>query len=384
MRGCEVICPTPHKKSHFTEASAISHRDTVSRLDSHAPAETLGIYLCDCGAWHVGHGADYWPPPVFPAPTESNAGLLPFPGPGLIYDMPSEEYHRIDATGSSALKTIHGECPMIARDRELNGLDQTDDMFLGTVAHALCLEGASFESRFIAGDQCAATIDTKQSKNYGQRCSNDGIKRVHGEWLCGSHSKGLHHDDSRQVVTKDEMENARGMEYRLREDVEAARLLWGSGEDEGYSEVSAFAVCPITGQKLKARFDRYMPRGAGGLPHIPDLKKCQDAGPDGFRKQNETYFLYIQAGHYCRVASLATKREHSSFEFIAIGAKRPWAPACYTVPIDLLELGIRHSIAALKMYKMARDLNFWPSYHSHRAKPLEVSRWMQNQIEGRR
>jgi hypothetical protein len=47
-------CPTKYKKAHPTKAAAQKHLNGLWAREGAAGAASMSVYLCRCGAYHVG------------------------------------------------------------------------------------------------------------------------------------------------------------------------------------------------------------------------------------------------------------------------------------------------------------------------------------------
>jgi hypothetical protein len=135
----------------------------------------------------------------------------------------------------------------------------------------------------------------------------------------------------------------------------------------GQAEQSMFCEDPDTGLQLKCRTD-FLSGNA-----VIDLKKCQDASRNGFRRTIENYWYELQAAmnlHICRLLGLDKKY----FIHIAVEDKPPYAVAVWQMEVDTIELGQRKLERLLLKYMECESLGSWPAY-SPNIEILGVSDW---------
>lgn len=129
-------------------------------------------------------------------------------------------------------------------------------------------------------------------------------------------------------------------------------------EAVGDSEVSAFATCPITGVRLRARADR-KPRE---LQTIVDLKTVRgSAHEDEFKKTIFNLGYDLSAGHYVDTWKYATG-EDNDFVFIVMEKSAPYLTNVIRMTPDWLSMGKEKSMRARRKYAHGMATGEWPGY----------------------
>lgn len=231
--------------------------------------------------------------------------------PGIYYDISNEDYHKDEAIGSTTIKAIS----VSPANLYFNPFKGSKAAQIGTAIHAALLEPDMFERDFILEPE----ITSRASREY--------------KALAVDH-------DPEKILIGSEVETINRM-------IESSRL----NEDfmdylgaKGRSEVSMFATCPITGLKLKCRFDRLSDSHAYPL----DVKSCRDATERGFSSAFGQYHYHVQAAFYLYVLKLAAGRDLNQFCFFAIENNAPYKNCMYYIGEDSLELGRKTMFEAMQ------------------------------------
>jgi hypothetical protein len=138
----------------------------------------------------------------------------------------------------------------------------------------------------------------------------------------------------------------------------------------GHSEVSAFATDPVTGVRLRARFDRL----PDDRSRIIDLKSSEDASPDGFNKSVGSYGYFIQEPHYSEVLALV-EGVIAPMEFIVVEKKAPHLVAVHTLSDEYREIGETYAQKARAIYAACTEADIWPGY-PEKQNPLMPPFWL--------
>lgn len=237
---------------------------------------------------------------------------------GIYYNISNEDYHKDEAIGSTSVKAIS----VSPANLYFNPFKGSKSAQIGTAIHAALLEPDVFERDFILRPD----ITDRRTKEYVS------LKQVY-------------HPDN--IFINGEVETITRM-------VESARMntdFMDYMETKGNSEVSMFATCPITGLRLKCRFDRL----SDSLPYPLDVKSCMDATERGFSQAFGKYRYHIQAAFYLYVLKLTTGIELDQFCFFALQNKPPYTNCMYFIGTESLELGYKHMHEALRKIKECID-----------------------------
>ncbi|MDM3646308.1 PD-(D/E)XK nuclease-like domain-containing protein [Proteus mirabilis] len=238
--------------------------------------------------------------------------------PGIYYDISNEDYHKDEAIGSTSVKAIS----VSPANLYFNPFKGSKSAQIGTAIHAALLEPDVFERDFILRPD----ITDRRTKEYVSL-------------------KQIYHSDN--IFINGEVETITRM-------VESARMntdFMDYMATKGNSEVSMFATCPITGLRLKCRFDRL----SDSLPYPLDVKSCADATERGFSQAFGKYRYHIQAAFYLYVLKLTTGIELDQFCFFALQNKPPYTNCMYFIGTESLELGYKHMHEALRKIKECID-----------------------------
>lgn len=114
---------------------------------------------------------------------------------------------------------------------------------------------------------------------------------------------------------------------------------------------------PAYGFACKARPDILRP----DLGIIADLKSCQDAGPDSFMRDIQTFGYDIQAAWYLSGLQIAFPGIYNTFLFICTEKKPPYLTAVYNAQF-LIQSGADKIKPVLAQYAECLKTNTWPGY----------------------
>lgn len=237
---------------------------------------------------------------------------------GIIYGLSNEDYHKDEAIGSTSVKAIS----VSPANLYFNPFKGSKSAQIGTAIHAALLEPEVFEKDFILEPE----IKTRASKEYKELAKTYNADNI----LINS-----------EVETITRMIESARMNTDFMDYVAA----------KGKSEVSMFATCPITGLRLKCRFDRL----SDSHPYPLDVKSCMDATERGFSQAFGKYHYHIQAAFYLYVLKLTTGIELDQFCFFALQNKPPYTNCMYYIGTESLELGYKHMHEALRKIKECID-----------------------------
>ncbi|HBC6355098.1 PD-(D/E)XK nuclease-like domain-containing protein [Proteus mirabilis] len=237
---------------------------------------------------------------------------------GVYYHLSNENYHKDDAIGSTSVKAIS----VSPANLYFNPFKGSKSAQIGTAIHAALLEPEVFERDFILEPE----IKTRASKEYKElaKIYNADNILINGEV------------ETINNMIESALMNTDFMDYM------AAK---------GKSEVSMFATCPITGLRLKCRFDRLSDSHSYPL----DVKSCMDATERGFSQAFGKYRYHIQAAFYLYVLKLTTGIELDQFCFFALQNKPPYTNCMYYIGTESLELGYKQMHEALRKIKECID-----------------------------
>jgi exodeoxyribonuclease VIII len=127
------------------------------------------------------------------------------------------------------------------------------------------------------------------------------------------------------------------------------------------------------------------------LKTIIDLKKCQDASPEGFARSIATYGYHRQAAMYLRGATYHGI-DAQNYVIIAVENEPPHAVALYTLTergntvfthiaqLSPVEYGNRELLRLLDLYEHCEATGEWPSY-PEKPVPISLPAWVMAKAE---
>lgn len=246
---------------------------------------------------------------------------------GIVYGLPEAEYHapkdELSSTGAKLILDAPARYKHVVLDGNKVHKDSYD---LGSIVHALVL-GTGWG---------IAELDFE---NWRTKAAQEARAVVRSEGLI--------------PVLKHEMVKPRAMaEAVLAHDV-AGPLF----EADGASEVSAFATCPETGVRLRARADRL----AGD---IIDLKTTAgSAKPDEFARSVFKFGYDLQDAHYEQTFKLACGWE-GEFKFVVVETRAPYLVNVVRLRDDFIDMGRDKALKARRIYAECMAAGVWPGYPS--------------------
>jgi hypothetical protein len=250
---------------------------------------------------------------------------------GLVYDLASDDYHALDALGSSGIKKLarsprHFFAQSLDPERPIS--EPSPAMKAGTLAHCAILEPAS----------------TKEGKAWALTVPQ-GV----------------------ELVTLEQMRAAMCQAASIRMLPEIAALL-----SKGQPEVSAFWTDDATGEHCKCRPDWVSPTGEGVI--LVDVKTTQDASPGGFPRSIAKFGYHLQAAWYSDGFERASGQRVLGFVFAVVEADYPHAAAAYMLDDESIEKGRAECRRLLQLYADCKRSGDWPGY-PNTIQPLALPAW---------
>jgi len=161
-------------------------------------------------------------------------------------------------------------------------------------------------------------------------------------------------NQGKTIISMEEGEMIVGMRDSIMEHPLASSII----ENRGNSEFSMFATLETSTQPilLKGRFDAF-DKSTGILM---DIKTCEDASPDGFKKAIRNYGYDIQQVHYSWLASqLYTV---NNFYFIAVEKTPPYAVGVYEIGNNMLEFAKNRWTKSMESFAVCQSKDIWQGY----------------------
>lgn len=263
----------------------------------------------------------------------------------MIYENQSaDEYFAIEAASNSYLKLVR-RSPAHAKYRE-PGTGDTRAKQIGSAIHMALLEPELF------------------AKTYHVAEADDRVSAYY---------KGLAKDLGGAVVlTRPENRRIIGMQDAAYRNKRFAAYMRAPGRNE----LSVVTTDPVTGVKVKCRFDRI-----GDSNFALDIKKCQDARGTEFTKPITNYGYYMQVAFYSDVWFWETGERLKEFPLFAIEEDSPHGTMFHDLDEIALELGRIHYREALNTYARCLESGSWPAYEDE-SEVTSVTSWAANELLG--
>lgn len=261
----------------------------------------------------------------------------------IIEGMSNADYHAADGISKSGLDLI-ARSP--AHFRYAAPCQSSRAMEIGTAIHTAILE----PERFAVEYMLLRDVDDRRASAYKEAA------KVHG---------------GERTLTMSESDAVAGMQESVWSNPSAASFL---RDQACRKELSIFTNDPITGVKVKCRFD-----ALNGLRAL-DLKKTQDARPSEFVRSVWAYRYHVQEAFYRDVFEWETGDTLDAFGFLAVEQDAPNANKIHLLPDDFVAYGRRLYRQALNTYAQCLDSGHWPSIDGG-AEVLSLLPWMMAQIE---
>lgn len=260
-----------------------------------------------------------------------------------VHNTEFENYAKWRAVNSGVVKWMavspkHGHAALLGQIKS----EDTRARKLGRAIHCAVLEPETFAERFVVAGKCQSVLKSGERKD--QACGDQGSKFVGGKWLCGTHSKGMKTEETRDAITDKDAAACEQVKESLKNHP-AMRLL----ARPGWSELSL--VWEYEGLKCKCRLDRYAPEANGKPPLIIDVKKCRV----GFGSHEEcqraiaNYDYHIQAALYCKAVE-KTYNVTPRFVWIFVEDGSPYDLTVVQAEPHDIELGWQMASNAMRHY----------------------------------
>lgn len=239
--------------------------------------------------------------------------------------MTTEEYRAHPALNFSLAKSLlKSPAHFQAAKREVR--EPTSAMHIGTIAHALILEGLDITSHY-AVRPAGMSFVTKEGK----------------AWKA---------EQNKPIIGFDEAVDIHDMATAVGANANAAHLL----KQCQHRETPIFAS--VMGVECKALLDCHGTDGQEWV--ICDLKTTQDASPRGFAKSVSDMHYDLQAAWYSTILAKSEQIENPPYwTWIAVEKKAPFVNVVYTAE-QWVESGMRKLETVLEKYKECTESGHWP------------------------
>ena len=256
--------------------------------------------------------------------------------------MTHDEYLAAAGVSQSQLKDLavsplHYHARHVARTARR---EETAAMRFGSALHALVLEPAEFDGRYVVQTWDARTKEGKAERD-------------------AALSSG------RSVLDQDDAGTLSAMAEALAAHPVASRIL----AERVHTEHPIFWTDAETGLRCKARLDAVSAIGRASA--IVDLKSTTDASPEGFARQVASLGYHVQAAHYLD-GWRALGGDAGTFVFIAIEKAAPYAVAVYELDTEALAVGEAKRRGLLDTLAECQRTGRWPGYQTQ---TISLPKW---------
>lgn len=246
---------------------------------------------------------------------------------GIFEKMSSEDYHALDAIGSSTLVEMAISPAHFYEKWKRPKEDPTPQMIRGNLIHSLLLEQdvEKYVPRPLTAKGTLVASNTEEYKNF--LAANPGKTPVHPD----------DHGSMYDMLTAFS-KNSRAMAM-----LKHARI-----------ECSVVIQCPITGLYLKARPDVW------GTGYLNDLKSVSTMSR--FERQLFELKYEVRMAHYAYVLKIATGEEIEDFFFTPYEANRPFGSRVMQLDYTDVQDAKAEHMALLNQVSSCMKDNSWPCY----------------------
>jgi len=262
-------------------------------------------------------------------------------------------YYDKDAISASLLKAVTKQSPVHAEER-MKPSEGTPATRLGTAFHASILEPEYWKDLIAVSPVC-------------DRRTKIG-KEVYAKFLETSEGK--------TIITPDQDQLIAGMLASAKAHPEVQRLI-----EECYA-VEFQTFFEVDGMDCKAMIDM-----CGDDGTIVDIKTCQDASPEAFKRASANYLYHLQLAWYANAMtivgdkeSISEKKDFSKVNayIIAVENTAPFGVAVYRFSTEALELGwilCQRGFKVWKEYKMSLAVGEGVFPYSDTVLDLDLPAW---------
>lgn len=272
---------------------------------------------------------------------------------GVITGMPFEDYKVAHGINQSSLKKL-ARSPAHLKYALEHPEPSTPDQVMGTILHTAVFEPEKLET------SCHVKPST-YTNSKGETKKWNGNATECRDWIA-SRSKDF------PIIPQADFSSVLMMRDSVFNHPAASLALTTPG---GKAEQSLFVEDPDTGLQLKARLDF----ASGNC--IVDLKKCQDASPDGFTRTVAAYSYALQCAFYLDVCKLlGLPFEHMIF--ICVESEPPFCCAAYELDAESIEIGRSQYSRLMGKYLECIVADRWDGY-SKNVERLSLPAWSKKQ-----
>ena len=251
-----------------------------------------------------------------------------------IHDLKNSAYHCGEGLSSSGLKELI-KSPAHFKHWIENPIEQTPQMALGSLVHAMILEPNKADEEFACGK-----FNVRRGKEFDACVAANPGKTILSE---------------EQFNEANRIREAFLRERDLNPDLQALT--------EGMKEKSFFWEDKTTGVQCKVRPDCLTAHGV-----ISDLKTTSDASFDAFQKQMVDLKYFVSGAFYLEGVGEAIAQGNldiripDRFSFVCLETKAPYAIKIYHLDSKAIEIGQTLVRLALSRFAESVATDEWPGY----------------------
>jgi hypothetical protein len=265
---------------------------------------------------------------------------------GVVYDMPFDEYHAVQALSASAMRDL-ARSPWHLKNRV--ELIPTRAMLNGSLVHCAQLEPGALSARYVVVPDDAPKRPSK-AQWAAKNPSPASVEAM--EWWTGFGKTA----GARQIVDAGDYGITQLQLAAVQAEPELAKLF-----ATGRGEVSIFWIDPDTGVYCKAR-----PDWVHGIDDrrvkLVDLKATIDEHPDAFARSVARMGYHRQQEHYWKGFEIATGMAVEEFVFATVTSAPPVLAVPYRLIPEVREQGREECAELLSLYAECMQRNRWPAY----------------------
>jgi len=185
------------------------------------------------------------------------------------------------------------------------------------------------------------------------------------EWAAKQRAEGL------APVSPEDMARVDAMAEAILARPDARALL----EQQGDAEVSVFGTDPLTGVRMRARFD-FLPSFTQPDPWTVDLKTtAKSAHPDDFSRTVANLGYHIQQEWYLQTYGDATGDYTARMKFIVVETAPPHLVGVYPLAEEFAGIARARVKEALETYATCTATGVWPGYDAD-PDPIQPPTWL--------
>lgn len=251
---------------------------------------------------------------------------------GFIAHMPDEVYHATEGFISSSGLALIARSP--AHYFYAPPKERTRNMVIGSATHCALLEPHRFDELYMI----TSALDRRES----------------------IYKQAIKNRDPDYTLTQKEGDEIKTMQQSMQINQEAYKAIKSA---IGH-EVSLFTTDPVTGVKVRVRFDVL----AAG--YFADLKTTQDARERPFMNSIFNYMYHQQMAFYKAAFKWETGQEFDTAAIIALESSAPYASEYYELDDMALSIGAHEFRKNLNIYAKCLESNDWNFYEGMGSKKL--------------